>query len=817
MPTAKHRDSIAVIYRRRAIMGTLLAAMIQTAYGEAVNGKAHFDIPAQPLNKALLTFGKQSQQQLIYSTDIAENQHSHALQGDYEIPEALDILLSDTPLQAVATEGGTLSVQRKAAGLYNSSDALPAVTVSATAARSNAFAEPEDRTHYNLPNASSAMKTDTPILETAQSIQVVPRALMDDQQVISLEDAMKNVVGLEQNIGNTFSNPTLRGFGGDSFLFRNGLRQGSQADVETAQLSRVEVVKGPMSGLYGRIQAGGLIDMITNRPEEEARYSLQQQFGSFSTYRTVLDATGPLLADKSLLYRLNFVYKANNSFRDYVNADHIFVMPSVTWQPNDDFDANINMEYQHDNYVYDSGVMALNTSPLKVPISTFYGDGVASQANPYTLDRVLFAYDWNYHFNADWKLTNRFSFNKFDYTLNTIYPYTAAANGRTYTTRLLSYFLPSYSYTTNLDLTGHFDTGFVNHSTLLGYDYYRYQQTNDPGLNVNPLPSSIMPPNSVYSPYNNLPFNLPSYQATTLPNFSSQQISSWNGLYLQDQMKLWDQLQIMIGGRFDWATSGSANGGGKPLDSFSIPTSGLNAFRPRFGLLYQPVEWGSVYANYIESIGPSNGISAQGQAFAPQTGVQYEVGAKTEFFDKRLLTTLALYSITRSNTLTPDPRNPLYSIAIGQARSNGLEFTVQGEVTKNISLYGGYTYDAAKITQDNSGNQGKMLPNVPLNAGNLWAKYAFDNDVLPGLNLGTGVFVVGNRQGDVGNTFQLPGYAHWDANASYTFEEFGGKITTQLNVYNILNQTYYTNATGSNLWVTPGAPLSFLGSVRVEF
>ncbi|WNV06001.1 TonB-dependent receptor [Candidatus Methylospira mobilis] len=765
-----------------------------------------FDIPAQDLPSALAAFSAQGHIQILYEGSIAQGLRSAPLTGGYTPGKAMQRLLAATGLQPRFTGADTVTLEYKP---ITRVDTIGKVTVSASDAGGTAFDLPEDRLNYALPNASTATKTNTPIMETPASIQTVPRAVMDDQQVVRVEDALKNVAGVQ---GDTeyYVNALIRGFNINSATYRNGLLAQSVSSLETANLSRIEVVKGALSTLYGRMNAGGLIDLITKRPEELAHYSLQQQFGSYSLYRTTLDATGPLMKDKSLLYRLNLAYKANNSFRDYVSADHIFVNPSITWRPNDAFDFNANMEYQHDNWINDSYLVAYKGAILKLPIGSYLGDGTAAQSIPNTENRKLAAYDWNYRFNDDWKLTNRFMFSNEIYQ-NPIFNGLAMLNASTLQMGLgygnLYY---NNTFTTNLDLTGQFDTGFMHHSILLGFDYYNYSSNSTPS-HQGPVPS-ILPNVYIYAPYQTNPLNL----AAAPVNFSYKQISKWDGLYLQDQIILWDDVHVLLGGRWDWAAYGSAAGGGKALNTFSVPTVSGNTFKPRAGLLYQPWDWGSAYFNYTESFGLNNGISTTGQAFAPQTAVQYEFGVKTEIFDKRLLTTLALYSITQNNLLEPDPRNPLFSIAVGQARSKGVEFQTQGEVTKNISLIGGYSYDVAKITQATDGTQGNMLPNVALNSGSLWTKYQFDNDVLPGLSLGTGVYLQGPRAGDTANTIQLPGYARWDASATYSFEQFGGKITTQLNVYNILNQIYYTNTQNSAVHIVPGAPLTFLGSVRLE-
>jgi iron complex outermembrane recepter protein len=199
-------------------------------------------------------------------------------------------------------------------------------------------------TEYAVPNATAATKTDTPIMETPVSIQVVPRAVMNDQQVISVGDALKNVSGVQPGAYTFYDNFMIRGFDSGQSTYRNGLRQFAITNLETANLNQIEVLKGPAAVLFGRVQPGGLVNLDTKRPLDTPYYSVQQQFGSYSLYRTTVDATGPILKDKSLLYRMNIAYTDNNTFRDFAHQEHIFIAPSLTWRPTDKFEANLDIE-----------------------------------------------------------------------------------------------------------------------------------------------------------------------------------------------------------------------------------------------------------------------------------------------------------------------------------------------------------------------------------------------------------------------------------------------------------------------------------------
>lgn len=690
---------------------------------------------------------------------------------------------------------------------------LETVTVTATPAASGGYnpKNPYDK-NYSISDSFAATKTDTPIMETPVAIQEVSRKVMDDQQVISVKEALKNVSGVQSTPG-FYDNFMIRGFASNQVTYRDGLRQWLITNLETANLTGIEVLKGPAAVLFGRVEPGGLVNMTTKRPLEQAYYSLQQQFGSYDLYRTTLDATGPLLDDRSLLYRVNFAYKANNSFRDFVSQDHVFVAPSLTWRPMDKLEFNLDFQYQHDEFVEDGsdyGIPAIGNRPADIPISRYLGDAVANRQHPNKQELYLVGFNWTYRFDDDWKLTNRFQYVDTNYHQTIIYPtFLDDTDNRTLYRSLWHTPLHRNTYGTNLDLTGHFKTGPVKHSVLLGFDYSLSEEDSGPGFSAD---TPLVPPIDIYRPIYGIDLSsLTALDNNFYWNFRDQ----WYGLYFQDQMTLWDKTHLLVSGRQDWAEYGS----GFSVTSFQDAGLQLQRetfFSPRVGLLHEILPWLSIYGNYVQSFGSNNGRSITGRAFEPQKAYQYEVGLKAEFFDKRVLSNLAFYQLTKQNVLTTDPANPIYSIAVGEARSRGVELDVTGRLTDEWSLIGSYAYTDAEITQDNDGNQGNQLAGVAQNSGSLWTKYEWDADILKGFSLGTGVYIRGQRQGDNANTFQLPGYVRWDASAGYSFKYQKSKITAQLNVYNLLDQRYYDNSS-TRVNIRPGEPLTFLGSLRVEY
>ncbi|MCC7136752.1 MAG: TonB-dependent receptor [Nitrosomonas sp.] len=773
----------------------------------------------QPLATALQDIATQHNLSIVFDTENLRGKTALPISGNLPPREALNTLLASSGLQAREIEPGRFSIVQAPGAVK-----LPEITITA----GNEYPDSPYNQSYTRSNATTATKTNTPIMETPVSVQVVPRAVMDDQQVISVADALRNVSGVQLGSYTFYDGFNIRGFDNGQSTYRNGIRQSFITNLETANLDRIEVLKGPAAILFGRIEPGGLVNLVTKRPLDTPYYSVQQQFGSYDLYRTTVDATGPILGNRSLLYRINLAYKDNNSFRDFVSVKHFFIAPSLTWRPNHRFEANIDFEYQKDTWVEDGsdgGIPAIGRRPASIPISRYLGDAHYNRAFPNKQDRILVGLDWTYRFNENWQLKNRFQYLNTDYYQRILWVEGLQPDNATLDRNIWHTQFDRVSYGTNLDLTGQFKTGLLYHKVLAGFDLYRYNSSPLPGaayFGTSPGAPAI-PSINIFNPQYN--FDYRTFLSTAQEPNTGKEFNHWYGVYFQDQITLWDKLHILGGGRYDWTHYG--NNWNDPT-GFEKDRAGY--FSPRVGILYQPLQWLSVYGNFVNSLGLNNsGRSASGP-LPPETATQFEAGIKTAFFDQRLISTFSFFHITKQNVAAVDPNNPLFSKAIGEARSQGFEMDITGQITNNINIIATYAYIDAEITKDlgtadndsdqsvgiNSGNSGNRLASVPRHSGSIWANYNFTDENLRGLRIGTGVFVRGLREGDNANTFQLPGYARWDASIGYEFRYNGFRITPQFNVYNILDKEYFDNSSFRGN-IRPGIPFTVLGSIRLEY
>ncbi len=445
-----------------------------------------------------MEFAAQADLKLIFKTDLVRSARSAGLTGTLTPGQGVARLLEGSgiayrfvdsntvtiepaapvdPLERLVAEAGnreyagsTEPAPKKPQAPVRKSEygptVLPEMTVTAS---------PLDETSYNVPNATTATKTNTPIMETPASIQVIPQQVLQDQQAIRVEDAVKNVSGVQSsfNYGDEGPDFFIRGFNTDFTVFRNGFRAVSSvasATRGTANLERIEVLKGPAAVLYGRIEPGGLINLVTKRPLFSPYYSIQQQFGSYDLYRTALDAAGPLLADSSLAYRFNFEYLDKNSFRDFVSTERIFVAPSLTWRPREHTEVNLLVEYAHVNDSEDHGIPAIGNRPAPLPISR----SLVGPNNNQTSDDIQLCLTASHQLNEAWTVRGGFSSYWNDYTLD--YLYHANVLDRTLNLLPIPYDSLYKSYAIYLDTTGQFETFGATHDVLLGADYYLTDQ-----------------------------------------------------------------------------------------------------------------------------------------------------------------------------------------------------------------------------------------------------------------------------------------------------------------------------------------------------
>jgi iron complex outermembrane receptor protein len=548
--------------------------------------------------------------------------------------------------------------------------------------------------------------------------------------------------------------------------------------------------------------------------------------------------------DGSVLYRFSGGYENSGSFRDFQHIDRMQFNPSVTFRPTQDTTFTVDFEYFNQDYLADFGIPAIGTRPAPIPISRSFGDPNDTVDN---ITKYHLGSEFTHRFDEHWTLRNRFLASFLRTKDDFVNPAPAfdpgALDERTgiLQRNIYGQIAESEVYTTNLDLLGNFDLLSTHHETLVGFDYLRGETEYpiwgnpafpNPDLAINIFAPTYRVPRFLFDVARSNPL------LTILGLSNSVFREEQKGVYFQDHITIFDILHIFGGGRYDWSEVGRGRAATVDAARAQFTTAFPSiirrdeAFSPRVGVLVQPLPWISVYGNWTTSFGANNGVDANNNPHPPQQAEQFEVGVKTELLDRNLMMTLAFYNLEKTNLLTANlstPDIPFDTIAIGKQRSKGVEFDAIGKLTESLSLTASFTYMDARVVKDDWSIDGvpvflhHRLANIPRYAGSFWGKWDVKEiPALEGLSLGFGVYVVGIRQGDINNTFQLPGYARLDAMAAYRWNIDQHKVTAQLNIRNLNNIRYFENADpDSNVnpryGIYPGAPLTAIGSIKVDF
>lgn len=678
---------------------------------------------------------------------------------------------------------------------------------------------------YVVSTSSSALKTDAPLLDTAMAVQVIPAAVIEDRQIRTALEAVQTVSGVQPSFYEFYDQFLIRGFdSGYGTSFRNGLQQrGITEAVNMAFVDHIEVVKGPASMLYGRIEPGGFVNIVTKKPLESAQYSAQLEAGSWGAWRSTLDATGPLDRAGTWRYRLIGNLDRADSWTDNAHRDNKAIAASVSFNPSPAFDATLEFEhYATKTSWLDASVPVIGNRPAPVSrhFSILYPD--SWNLYPYDTHRDLVAIEVHYRFSASWSLAVRAHYVDSSESQQGVY-----ADGfdgvSQFTAVRFTHSAPDWKRTSlngNLDLSGTFSTGAWKHHLLLGADTSSFND-DTPGSTGD---IAVSAPLDIFHPV------YPSY-APVLAALSQADASNilWRdrakdaGLYVQDQIEPAARWRILLGARHDVAqdgypdTYGSRDAACYPHCT-ALPIAYFpkdHAFSPRAGLLYKASTSVSLYASYAHSFGTTNGFDADGRYVSPQVGTQYELGAKYASPDGRLMASATAYQLTKTNIPEYDPVN-FFPHYVGEARSRGMELDVAGQLTRHLSVQASGTLNQTVITDDPvSGTQGNRLGGAAPRFSNLWLKYDLKPDATSGWSLGAGAYASAQRQGDDGNTWQLPGYARFDAMAAYHCLLGRALLTAHLNVANVFDRVYFDH--GGYGFAAYGAPRSVQGAVRVEF
>ena len=630
---------------------------------------------------------------------------------------------------------------------------------------------------------STATRTSTPVRYVPQAIDTVKTRNVLDYGSDSLGKALEGLPNVSSGADTRFDSVRIRGFEASNDFYLDGIRDDSQYIRDLHNIERVEVLKGPAAVLYGRGSQGGIVNRVSKAPEPGRRSSIEAQGGSEDLRSLYAD----LSADPSdtISLRLNMGNQDNNSFRDGINGSRQLFAPSMSWQLTPDLNWLVQYEYSRYNRTPDRGIPGVNGRPADVSRSTTYGD----TQRDFIDDRAQSLRSrLNYQLNETWQLRHTLGLFKLDSEFDNTYLTGYNASNNTVTRQRWQQDLNTRNLFNNLEAEGDFATWGMEHKLLLGAEFGN--QRRNPTLYTAAAVSAggqAVPSLDLNNPNRDLQHN-----GRMVVSSDNHTVVDSRGLYLQDQIRLNDQWQILAGVRFDQfevETTNKVRGLSEKQDSTSTS--------PRLGVVYTPWRDHSFYASWSKTFSPvgggligiTPGAPGNSNDTSPELTRQKEIGVKSDWLDQRLTTTLAIYELELYNRRTRDPNNPEITLMSGLQRSRGIELTATGNLVGNWYVRGGIGLQDATIVKDNNGLEGNRINDVAKRNASLFVTWKPEL----GWYAETGLTLVGERYADNQNTTVMPGYGRWDALAGFRTHDWDVRAALS----NITDKTYYSSATSA--------------------
>ncbi len=691
---------------------------------------------------------------------------------------------------------------------------LAGLTISATTARGEepqilpeitVTASPTTDAGYVATHSTTGTKTDTPLIETPQSISVITKDQLDSQEADTIGEALRysagikgETFGLEDRGFDTFVD--IRGF--TSPIFRDGLQVNTPGfsgfNTETYLAERIEILRGPASVLYGQGSPGGIVNFVTKRPLDKPFRELILVAGSFDRFEGKFDLSDSINENATLAYRLTGLATTSDAQVDFIERDRVVIAPALTWRPNDDTTLTFLSSYNKDDVGTSSnsflpavGTVLPNPNG-RIPPNRFTGE-----ENFNTIDREQYSigYLLEHRAGEHWSFRQNVRYDDADLDFKGLFG--GGLDAADPTQRSLTRF--SFSALTDTKVFSidsqaqvNFDTGLAAHTLPVGLDHQSLDFDEQQGIDVAP---SLDLYNPVYGAIISTP---PLFQDSSLQQRQT-------GLYIQDQIKFFDKYVLQLGGRYDWVSSEQSE---RIFDARDDQND--RDFTGRAGFVYLADNGLAPYLSYAESFLPVVGAPAPGAAaFKPETGQQYEIGVKYQPPGSNAFVTLAAFDLRRQNVLSS---NGLFDEQTGEERSRGIELEGVASLDSGLDLKAAYTYLDIKITENNGVDEGNTPDGQAQHSTSLRADYTMLGGPLAGLGFGAGVRYVGETFGDTANSFKVDDFTLVDASIHYDWQRFQFALSAQ----NLFDEEYIQrcfDATGCFY----GAVQEITAAVRYRF
>ncbi|MFC3153312.1 TonB-dependent siderophore receptor [Litoribrevibacter euphylliae] len=815
--------------------------------------KMQFNIPAGSLETALNTLGRDTGILLSYSTALTTGKVSQGLEGLYTVEDALNLLLSDSGLRATRLDDGSYALEIAELSVFSEQEVQ--VIYGTVLSR------------YEFDEAESATGFVTDVDSLPRSVQVLPEQLILDQNATRLTDVLLNAAGVTRTdgFGGSQDDVIIRGMD-NNHLFVDGAPVSSRTRMDVANIERVEVVNGPASVLHGQVSPGGLINIITKKPQKDSAHSVQADWDEHGRQKLAIDSTGSL-SDK-FQYRVIIAREDSESFREVkteegatpANTEIYSISPSISFTPDDQNTFTLRLGYSDQNVPIDRGTVAVddgngNISVARLPIERRLGSEFSERDG--VEKRVQF--DFDHEFDNGWK--NQFkagyyekSFDEYQarptYGLNGVPANFLQILGLINSGSVQSNGLLLRTADSNLNtqeddlfisnsISGDFFTGDVEHRLYVGANYTVRGAQRDNGFALQDI-TGVFSPAPLYS----LDLDIVDIYESTRPTYNKRAQTVVHdiddtyteyGVSIQNISYLTDRLNLLAGLRYDHFELESETNifyGDGPFGGTFVPLatpehreidSSNDNISAQLGALYELTDGISLYGSFSESFLPNypdvtSSSQVSDRDFDPEEASQFEIGIKSSFMDDKLRVTASVYELTRENVLTVD--NNFVARLNGEEKSKGLELSATMQFIPGLNVLASYTHIDAEIVDDNDDNkdnEGNAPKSVPDNKARVWGSYEVQQGKLAGLGVGFGLEYADERQGDDENRFTLPSYTIYDTAAWYYVPFIAdSKLRLQAGVKNLFDKEYYP-ASINAFRINVGEPRTAYMTARLDF
>ena len=661
--------------------------------------------------------------------------------------------------------------------------------------------------------SATGTKTDTPIQKVPQSISVVTAEEMALHQPKSVKEALSYTPGVAvgtRGASNTYDYLIIRGFAADGQSqnnYLNGLKlQGNfynDAVIDPYMLERAEIMRGPVSVLYGKSSPGGLLNMVSKRPTTEPLKEVQFKAGTDSLFQTGFDFSDALDDDGVYSYRLTGLARSANAQQKGSEEQRYAIAPAFTWRPDDKTNFTFLSYFQNEPETGYYGWLPKEGTVEPLPngkrLPTDFNEGAKN--NTYSRNEKMIGYSFDHEFNDTFTVRQNLRFAQNKVSQKSVYGYGMCSDplytkdqealkaspclsipqsqwGHTLTRQYVIDNEKLENFSVDTQLQSKFATGSVDHTLLTGVDFMRMRNDIDSWFGY----AGSVAPSDIYN-LDRSDFDFGAHPNPSGP-YRVLLKQKQTGLYVQDQAQ-WDKVLVTLGGRYDWADQSSFN-----RDYGNKSERDDKEFTWRGGVNYLFDNGVTPYFSYSESFEPASQTDANGDLFAPSKGKQYEVGVKYVPEDRPIVVTGALYQLTKTNNLMADPNGSLFSVEGGEIRARGVELEAKAALSSSVNVVGSYTYTDAEYTTDTT-YKGNTPAQVPKHMASLWADYTFFDGPLSGLTLGTGGRYTGSSYGDPANSFKVGSYTVVDALVRYDLARVGmAGSNVALHVNNLFDREY---------------------------